>query len=291
MLLNLRTPHYTNTYSSLENAAEVAPHPPDVYVHTYGHLRSHGGFSYRQHNQTIGLHWIREGACTFECAGQTWTARLNDLFVLFPDRYVRYHEQGAVRLQYDWMILKGPRVLELLEAEGLTPEHPKLDVDPVQLNPIIAEMKLRFEQEHLALTTAAALGWRLLQALSETRPESGTISTAQRIRLILDHHFTSPLSIEEIADQLHISRVSLYRHFHREFGISPKRYLVERRLERARQLLLQPGQTVSEIAFTCGFNSEAYFSRLFHQQTGQSPSRYRDQGTKGTGPRNRADRR
>jgi len=90
--------------------------------------------------------------------------------------------------------------------------------------------------------------------------------------------------MEDIADQLQISRVSLYRHFHREFGVSPKQYLMQRRLERARLLLRQPGQTVSEIAFTCGFNSEAYFSRLFHQQTGQSPTHFRNQVMNGTGP-------
>ncbi|GEM_PF-4216224 len=289
MLLKLQAPHYTNTYSSLENDAESAPVPPEVYVQTYGHTTSHGDFTYRQYNQTVGLHWIRKGACTFESADQAWEAQENHVYVLFPEQFVRYTETGSTPLEYEWVILGGDRVLDLLNDSGLTPAHPMIEVDPGQLSPVMADLKLRCEQDRLSLTTAATLGWRVFQAISTTRPDAASISIAQRIRFILDHHFTSPLSIEEIADQMNLSRVSLYRHFHREFGISPKQYLIQRRLERARLLLHQPGQTVSEIAFTCGFNSEAYFSRLFHQQTGRSPTRFRNQVMKGTGPSTRED--
>jgi len=84
------------------------------------------------------------------------------VYVLFPERLVRYEETGSTPLEYEWVILSGNRVENLLSEAGLTPERPMMSVDPGQITPFMADVKLRCEQERMSLTTAAALGWRVL---------------------------------------------------------------------------------------------------------------------------------
>nr|WP_283244887.1 helix-turn-helix transcriptional regulator [Gehongia tenuis] len=66
----------------------------------------------------------------------------------------------------------------------------------------------------------------------------------------------------------------LRRLFTREFGVTPQQYLIQLRMERARQILKQPGLSVTEAALSCGFYDARYFSRLFRRETGQTPSEY-----------------
>jgi AraC-like DNA-binding protein len=89
----------------------------------------------------------------------------------------------------------------------------------------------------------------------------------------IDTNFCDPaLSVEHVCAHGFISASGLQRYFNRYYGISPKQYIIKLRLERAAELLLSEGLSVKEIAFTCGFTDEKYFSRLFKKKYGYSPT-------------------
>ncbi|ABW27088.1 AraC transcriptional regulator domain protein [Acaryochloris marina MBIC11017] len=58
-------------------------------------------------------------------------------------------------------------------------------------------------------------------------------------------------------------------------GLSPFQYLLQQRVERAKQLLKQTDQPIVDIAFECGFSSHSHLSRQFRQVTGMTPKVYR----------------
>jgi AraC-like DNA-binding protein len=80
------------------------------------------------------------------------------------------------------------------------------------------------------------------------------------------------LKIETLCDFGYVSRSSLQRYFLRYLGVPPKQYLLQLRLNKAIDLLANESKTISEIAVSCGFSDEKYFSRIFKQQYGISPS-------------------
>jgi len=92
---------------------------------------------------------------------------------------------------------------------------------------------------------------------------------------LLDH-FTSPdLSLADLAAILEISPAQLSRRFKAVLGVTPVAFLRDRRLQKARELLVETDDTLQTIAERCGYRSAFYLSRVFSNHTGHSPSAYR----------------
>jgi transcriptional regulator GlxA family with amidase domain len=81
----------------------------------------------------------------------------------------------------------------------------------------------------------------------------------------------APVSPTVIADEVGISTRQLERLFGKYLNTTPKKYHVEMRLERARNLLVQTEASVTEIALACGFESPGHFSRVYRTSYGVTP--------------------
>lgn len=93
--------------------------------------------------------------------------------------------------------------------------------------------------------------------------------------LIMDNLGNSEFSVENLAQDLNISRVQLYRKIKAIMGISISDYIGNMRLERAKALLESTTLSVSEIAYSAGFSSPNYFSTTFKNKYGTSPVSFR----------------
>ena len=83
------------------------------------------------------------------------------------------------------------------------------------------------------------------------------------------------LSISSLAKLCNISEVYLRRLFIDKFGVSPKEYIIETRMNHAKNLIKSGMFSVSETARLCGYSEECHFSREFKKRTGQSPVNYK----------------
>lgn len=82
-------------------------------------------------------------------------------------------------------------------------------------------------------------------------------------------------SIADLAGECRLSPGHFARAFATSTGTSPHKWLVNRRIERAKALLLGGGQELSQIALACGFVDQSHFTRVFVQSEGQTPGRWR----------------
>lgn len=94
---------------------------------------------------------------------------------------------------------------------------------------------------------------------------------AVRLKTNLNH----PMRFENIADELDISYSTFRRLWYDLYGTSPKSYQQRQRITEASRLLLSTNQSVLEIAQGLGFNDSGYFSRVFRNALGCSPTEYR----------------
>lgn len=92
----------------------------------------------------------------------------------------------------------------------------------------------------------------------------------------INEHYGDDLTVEGLAESVGISSRYLRRCFRENTGISCSGYITSVRIEKAKKLLWSSSKTVTEIAGLTGFNSSQYFSRIFYQYVGRTPSQYRD---------------
>jgi len=92
---------------------------------------------------------------------------------------------------------------------------------------------------------------------------------------LLEHYTEMDFSIAKLAELTDKSEVMLRRMFSAVVGISPKRYMIHLRLEKAKILLTSSNLPVSKVSRDVGFEDQYYFSRLFKEEVGLPPSRYR----------------
>lgn len=91
----------------------------------------------------------------------------------------------------------------------------------------------------------------------------------------IEEHIQDPtLSNVELAERLGISEGYLRRHFQAHYRVTPKQYILDVRIRKAKQLLVDTPFTVTAIAEECGFSSVYHFCRAFRQRTGKTPTQY-----------------
>ena len=104
----------------------------------------------------------------------------------------------------------------------------------------------------------------------------GGLSDSQLLRVTDDINdcLTQTIKVQDMAKLLGISRFHFSRLFKQTTGISPHQYVMQQRIELAKQLLKQD-LTIADIALECGFNSHSHLGKYFRAITGMTPKAYR----------------
>lgn len=95
------------------------------------------------------------------------------------------------------------------------------------------------------------------------------------LRAMIEYHLDGDCSNPALAAFLGLSEPTLTRRFRSALGTSPARYVAERRVARAAELLAAGEESIERIAERCGFGNRHYFTRAFTRLVGTSPGRYR----------------
>jgi AraC family transcriptional regulator len=123
-----------------------------------------------------------------------------------------------------------------------------------------------------------------VQLLSECSTLSDGTSLAhhaispRRLRRVIDFiesHLAEDIALEDLASVAGSSRFHFSRAFREATGFPPYRFLIHRRIDAAKTLLLQDTLTIAQVAEQCGFNSQSQFSAMFRRVFGSSPARFR----------------
>ncbi len=100
------------------------------------------------------------------------------------------------------------------------------------------------------------------------------IDVAVNTKRYIDANFEKELNLDLLAHLQCVSKFHLVRVFKKYYGITPRQYLINKRIEKAKEQL-KAGKSVSETCYAIGFESINSFSNLFKTKTGMAPSIYR----------------
>lgn len=91
----------------------------------------------------------------------------------------------------------------------------------------------------------------------------------------INDNYINDIKISDVAKYVNIDRSHFYRIFSDRYGMSPQQYLITIRISKARLMLLNSDDNISNICYACGFKDIPHFSRIFKEKTGMSPSEFR----------------
>jgi len=96
----------------------------------------------------------------------------------------------------------------------------------------------------------------------------------------IDENYSQPIRLEDIAASAGFSPFYFHKLFSAATKKTPRRYILEKRLRAAEELLLTGETTLTETAFACGFSSQSYFNFIFKKENRQTPKQFRAQRQK-----------
>ncbi|MEM9189049.1 MAG: AraC family transcriptional regulator [Myxococcota bacterium] len=96
-----------------------------------------------------------------------------------------------------------------------------------------------------------------------------------RVLELVEQQLTGRVRLDDLAAAAGLSKAHFGRAFKAAIGVSPSRYVVDRRVARARQLLVSGELSLSHIAMSCGFSSQSHFTVAFRERVGMTPGAYR----------------
>ncbi len=232
---------------------------------------------HRHDTYAIGL--TIAGVQTFRYRGQQRFSLPGNILVLHPDEE---HDGGAATadgLRYRMLYLE-PSLLR----RGLGHDHASLPfvAQPVFIDHELAdalstalasldEMLDELFVDDLIVRIAAGLARRAHLPLKIMGPLA--VRQAQQARDLLAASHGRAVRSDELERATGLDRYALARHFRAVFGTSPHRFLVMRRLEQARAMMMR-GERLAEVAAAAGFADQAHFTRHFKKAYGITPGRW-----------------
>ena len=183
-----------------------------------------------------------------------------------------------------------PSFISRIAHESVNPDRVELALELKKADPLVCQIghalaaNLRVDgvgSRFYADSMATALAAHLLQHYSTRKHhfqehEDGLpkIKLEQAIEYI-NTHLGENLSLLAIAAELEMSQYYFCRLFKQSTELTPHQYLIQQRVERAKQLLTQPQLTVAHIASECGFANQSHLAKQFRQHTGLTPKQFR----------------
>jgi AraC family transcriptional regulator len=140
-----------------------------------------------------------------------------------------------------------------------------------------------FDRDHdvarSCLAEAAALLAPDREEVGEPMPAKGGLAPwqARRVADHIDKNLATTIRMKELTEIVGLSTSYFSRAFKDSFGRSPYAYVIQRRMERAQEMMLATDEPLCQIALACGLSDQAHFSRLFRREIGTSPNMWRRQ--------------
>ena len=228
------------------------------------------------------IHYIISGKGVFYCGPNKFTVNPGQIFVIYPGTIVKYRADEKYPWHYAWINFHGEEAKEIFSLLGISPNNPVYTVkNGSELLDVLLNMPSEKNAElwtNLKFTSKLYDFMSLLaeNSRADNNRENGYLTTATRY---IKAHYFEDLTVDQVAAHVGISRKYLFALFKKTLDFSPKDYILNYRIKRAKDFLKDENIPVGNIAYSVGYKDPLTFSKMFKQKTGVSPSDYRKRST------------
>lgn len=232
------------------------------------------------------IHYVTSGKGYFYIAGKEYHIGENTIFILPPDVKLSYKPDKNDPWTYIWVEFNGASCKQLCESAQID-QHSPIFI-PTNASEIYEEFAQIIEQSMkkgfcYTLFCAAKLiniFGMMIQQIS--KPTIHNLNRYEnKIMPVVDYiqqnYCDANISLNSIAKKMFFNPSYLSRTFKKVMNISPTRFIIELRIQKACEMLKNKAFTISTISESLGYNSPFYFSLEFKRIIGTPPSKYNDQ--------------
>ncbi|HZH62505.1 MAG TPA: helix-turn-helix domain-containing protein, partial [Metabacillus sp.] len=115
----------------------------------------------------------------------------------------------------------------------------------------------------------------IIEKVQEARYSSNGSAIVENVRIFLDKHYASEISLKTLSDQFHINSAYLSELFKFHVGQNFSDYLINLRMENAKVFLKDRQLKIIDVAYLVGFSNSGYFSTVFKKYVGKTPAEFR----------------
>ena len=227
------------------------------------------------------IHYIISGKGTYHVNGESISLSAGDSFLVYPNTEVTHCADNDMPWDYAWVGFTGSDASMILQATDFRKSVPYIRSTPYgedihrQILHIYDARGNEFE--HAVEMTGRLYTMLALFMHGSTYNEikNSSNSYVQKGIEFISSNYSYPITVEDIASYVGLSRSHLFRSFQTVLGLSPKEYLTDFRIKQACFLLEHSSLSVTAIANSVGFDNGLYFSKTIHKKKGIPPKEYR----------------
>lgn len=220
---------------------------------------------------------VNQGEATFFHKNGEIKLKPHDMLVMCPGEKIHYVADTPWSIQ--WVGLYGQSVESYMKLLSVDGNHPIMHIEHYYemeriLHALYESIGNRYEYAKCA---QISLIYQFFSVLMKNSNQKENIDAVYSAKKMIDYNFNKNITVKNVADALHFSPEYLTRQFTERYGLSPKEYIINKRIESAKKLLCNRELSVMEISNSVGYGDQLYFSRIFKKKTGLSPLEYRKQ--------------
>ena len=229
------------------------------------------------------LLYIAAGKAHFHVDGKEQIVTAGHMVLYRPKEPQKYEYYGEDQTEVYWVHFTGGNVKNILRSYGLTDDKrvfycgSGLDYQNL-FRTMINELQMCKENYEEVLETYLRLIFIMLKRHLANATKSDNARVVEEIdkaTMYFNEHYSEDISIDEYAQNNHVSVSWFIRNFKQCTGSTPMQYILSKRIYNAEILLHNSTYNVTEIAEIVGYDNPLYFSRIFKKVKGISPSEYR----------------
>ncbi len=230
------------------------------------------------------IHHILSGSGYYSAGEKSWELHAGDTFILYPGVEVKYYADQEEPWEYGWVGFMGTDAPSIIRNTEFRKHRPYILAGRIPEQKIRDGIQAVFDVKGNSYEEAVAMTGALYSLLSvfmhyskgdEPEKDPGLIYV-EKAESYIGTNYSYPVTVEDVADYVGISRSHLFRSFQTYMNCSPKEYLSEFRIKQACRLLKETDLSISAIAYSVGFENNLYFSKAFRKEKQMSPTQYRE---------------
>lgn len=225
------------------------------------------------------LHYITSGSGTFEYNQKKYHLKKGSAFLIRPGQEPMYYPDKNDPWSYIWVGFSGSNAEEYMNECGLTASNPIFHDHNGDIRRVLEDMHNLYLESGFLDLKCLGRGYEMM-ALMMAQNDGHFLQLPPKIRHInaakeyIANNYQFPITIVDIASNVGVTPNYLANIFNEVLSISPKKYLIQLRIEKACLLLKTNKYRVKEVAKKVGYDNQLHFSSEFRKNKLKSPLQF-----------------